>query len=1054
MASWLNALCGTVADRRRETAARSPSRVAAACLIAVLATAQAAPALDPEKAFHQFRLDAWHPAEGPSQGTIIAIAQTADGYLWLGGYRGLDRFDGVHFTSFNHSNTPALRNDNVFALAEGQDGSLWIGTDGGGVARHQDGGFTAVTTADGLADDRVLCLLAARDGSLWIGTKAGLSRLAGDRIASYRRGDGLPNNYVSALAEDPDGGVWIGTQKGLARLEDGTFSVYGTRDGLAGDEIGGLAVDRRGGLWIGSHGAALSRYRGGVFSRPSWDGETVEDAVSFLEDSGGNLWVGTYGGGLYRIRGDRLSAYGPADGLTSDLIWALVEDREGSLWLGTEGGGLMRLRDTALTPVTTRDGLPHDRIMVVYEGSGGLWIGTDGGGLARLVDGAVTSYTARDGLASDFVSALVERRDGSLWIGSNHGVNQLRQGRITSDFAAEVGAVPVKAVFEDRQDRLWIGTDGRGLLALEGDSTTRYSTAEGLPGSGVRVFAENRDGDLWIGTDGGLARIRDGELTAVAELAGSFVRAIHEDPGGALWIGTRGSGLFRIEGGGVTAFTTRDGLYDDSIYQILEDDRGNLWMSCNQGIFRVDRRQLEAFARGEVAAVESTAYGTADGMKTSDVGGGSQPAGWKTRDGKLWFPTSGGLVVIDPSRLETNRLPPPVYVERVISDGSAVAGVEEGASLTLRPGRGELDFHFTALSYLVPERVRFRYRLEGYDDGWVDAGTRRSAYYTNLPPGRYRFRVVACNNDGLWNETGASVSLRLASAFYQTWIFYLACALAAVLAARGLHRLRVRGLVRRNQELERLQHDLEAKNAKIEAKNAEVQRFTYAVSHDLKSPLVTVLGFLGFLERDLEKGDGERVAADVERIRNAATKMQHLLDELLELSRIGRMDGESEPVDLGELAFEAIELVSGRIAERGVEVEISSALPVVSGDRARLLQLFQNLIDNAVKFMGDESEPRIEIGTVGAGEGSATGTVCFVRDNGSGIAPDYQDQVFGLFNQLDAGAEGAGMGLALVRRIVEVHGGRIWLESEGEGEGCTFFFTLPTSCSSCRRSAG
>ncbi len=649
----------------------------------------------------------------------------------------------------------------------------------------------------------------------------------------------------------------------------------------------------------------------------------------------------------------------------------------------------------------------------------------------------------RDGLASDFVSALAQRRDGSLWIGGNGGINQLRRGRITSDFAAEVGAVSIKAIFEDRHERLWIGTDGRGLVSIEGASVTRYSTAGGLPGNGVRALAEDRRGNLWIGADGGLARLADGKLTGVSDLAGTFVRAIHEDSEGTLWIGTRGNGLFRIEDGEIMAFTTQDGLDDNAVFQILEDGRRNLWMSSNKGILRVKRDDLDALARGEISTIQSQAYGTADGMKTSDVGGGSQPAGWKTRDGKLWFPTAKGLVMIDSEHLETNLLPPPVYVERVISDGSALAGVEPGASLTLAPGKGELELHFTALSFLVPEKVRFKYRLEGYDDDWVDAGTRRTAYYTNLSPGRYVFRVIASNNDGVWNETGASVALRLEPAFYQTWIFYLACALAAALVVRGIHRLRVRGLVRRNEELQRLQVELEAKNAEVEAKNAEVQRFTYAVSHDLKSPLVTVLGFLGFLERDLEQGKRERVAADVERIRNAATKMQHLLDELLELSRIGRMDGEPEAVDLGELAFEALELVSGRIAERGVEVHISSALPVASGDRRRLMQLLQNLIDNAVKFMGEESEPRIEIGIVHDGERSAQEAVCFVKDNGSGIAPEYQDQVFGLFNKLDAEAEGAGMGLALVKRIVEVHGGRIWLESEGEGQGCTFFFTLP-----------
>jgi signal transduction histidine kinase len=397
-------------------------------------------------------------------------------------------------------------------------------------------------------------------------------------------------------------------------------------------------------------------------------------------------------------------------------------------------------------------------------------------------------------------------------------------------------------------------------------------------------------------------------------------------------------------------------------------------------------------------------------------------------------------VVVDPERLERNPVPPPVHVERVLADGLTLVGRELRAGpVTLPPGRGAFEFHYTALSLADPKKVRFKYRLVGYDEDWIDAGSRRSAYYTNMPPGSYHFRVIASNDDGVWNQVGDTVELRLRPAFYQSWIFYLACGVGGALLLRGLHHLRIHALVRRNQELREMQRQLEAKSA-------EMERFTYAVSHDLKSPLVTVLGYLGFLEKDLAGGNPERTAADIERIRGAANKMRQLLDELLELSRIGGVVQSPEAVELAVVAREAVELNAGRIAERGVEVVVAPDLPVVTGDRRRLLQMLQNLVDNAVKFMGDQERPRIEIGSTGIRDGKVgKEATCFVRDNGAGIDAEYHQRIFGVFNRLDPEIEGVGMGLALVGRIVEVHGGRIWVESEGPGRGSTFYFTLPAT---------
>jgi signal transduction histidine kinase len=348
----------------------------------------------------------------------------------------------------------------------------------------------------------------------------------------------------------------------------------------------------------------------------------------------------------------------------------------------------------------------------------------------------------------------------------------------------------VLAIAEGRRG-LWVGT-AAGLNLFDGKNFTVFTTRDGLSNDSVWALLEDRAGDLWIGTDGGgLNRFRDGAFYAYKSgdgFSSDIVLSLYEDRAGDLWIGTSG-GLSRYRNGQFTSYTTREGLFDDVIFQILEDDSDNLWMSCNKGVFRVSKSELNDFAEGKRKSITSVSYGTADGMSSRECNGGIQPAGWKSRDGRLWFPTIKGAVVIDPNKLRINEQPPPVTIEQVIVDGQATG---PSADLRLEPGARRLEFHYAGLSFLSSEKVRFKHKLEGYDNEWIDAGTRREAIYNNLAPGSYVFRVVACNNDGVWNEAGASFGFYLKPRFYQTYWFYLACALAISLLVWALYRLRIR----------------------------------------------------------------------------------------------------------------------------------------------------------------------------------------------------------------------------------------------------------------------
>ncbi|MCP4658144.1 MAG: hypothetical protein GY856_22260 [bacterium] len=1015
-------------------------------LLTALALSASAAWASPE----HYLYDIWQHEEGLPQISVIALAQDGDGYLWLGTLEGLVRFDGLGFTVFNRSNTPQLRSNIVTAIAPDGDGSLWVGTREG-LARWQDGRLTDYTPEEAPTFD-VQLLHLDRRGRLWVGTRHGLHRFDGDRFITYTTRDGLIHNFVWAIQDDRQGNLWIGTQGGLSRLRDGTFTSYTIRDGLTHDHVRALYEDRRGRLWIGTTEGIQRLEQGRFITSTPGSGPARPTVRLFYEDHHGDLWIGALGG-LYRLTRDVFTFYGKEAGLPDNRVRAVLEDREGSLWIGTRLGGLCRLRERRITHFGSAEGLPSDVVWAIRQDrAGNVWLGTDGG-LARIApDGGVITYTTRDGLPSNEVWSLFEDRRGTLWVGTcAHGLARLRDGEFrVTPIAEGPGEACVTCILEDRAGNLWLGTDSAGLHRLGNEELRTYTVRDGLPSNGIRDLYEDPQGILRIATADGLTRYENGVFTTIGSrhgLAHPSLASLYGDREGILWIGTWGGGLSRFRDGELADFSIQDGLFDELVHQVLEDSRERLWMSSNRGIFNVGKQELDDYAAGRTSGITSASYGRSDGMRSNECNGRGDPAGWRTRDGKLWFPTIKGAAIVDADRIERNAVPPNVVIEEVLIDKQPT---DPDRRAVLPAGTTVFEFRYVALSFLAPEKIRYQYMLEDFDDDWQDAGTRRLVHYTNLNPGSYRFRVIAANSDGVWNESGDSFEFYLRPAVYQTWYFYLACFAAVALLGQGAHRYRVRQLVRHNEELHRMQLQLEAKNlelelkhSEVEAKNVELERFTYTVSHDLKSPLFTVEGFLGMLEKDAAAGDRERMDADMQYIRAATTKMGRLLEELLELSRIGRMVNPPEEVPLSELAREAVELVAGRIAERGVELVIPPEMPTVVGDRPRLLEVLQNLIENAVKFMGPQEKPRVEITAVEEqGE-----TVCHVRDNGIGIDPRYHEKVFGLFDKLDPQVEGTGIGLALVRRIIEVHGGRVRVESEGEGRGSTFSFSIPQKAS-------
>ena len=768
------------------------SRVIVGCLLALpLGCGTSALALDPHKPLAQLSLALWQTENGLPQNTVHAIAQTRDGYLWVATEAGLARFDGVRFAIFDKQNTPQLKSNYVRALCADRRGRLWLGTTDG-LLKFADDQFTNVALPADPADNSINLIYEETDGNILVATNNGLFRFSDGAGKQFQSGAKGGMRGVQSLFADRDGALWLGTSTGLSRFKDGQLTDYNAQADLNGRSIVAITQTADGRLWFATLDGLICLCDAKLTIYTAREGLPGSRINALYADREGSLWLATTAG-LYRFADGRFDAYSAGDGLSTAIILALFEDAEGSLWVGTESAGLQLLRDKKFTTYTVRDGLAGDLVKAIYEDhAGNIWIGTYGHGLSRFKDGRFTNYSTADGLSSDIVLALAEDAQGDLWVGTPDGLDRFHEGRFKAYTSADGLANDfVRSIYEDQRGALWIGTRG-GLTRLQAGVFNIYTTQDGLPNDFVGTILEDAQGNLWVGTLGGLSRFRDGRFTTYTTrdgLSSDVVISLYEDGAGVLWIGTNGGGLDRFKDGKFTAYTAPAGLFADVVYRVLEDGQNNLWLSGNKGIFRLGKQELNDFAAGRVQTVTSIVYGTADGMPTRECSGGGHPAGWRGRDGRLWFPTIKGVAMIDPAQIKLNEQPPPVRIEQINVDDEPLA---LGRTGTLAPGKSRFDFAYTAPSFIAPEQVRFKYKLEGFDRDWVDGGARRVAYYTNLPPGRYKFTVIAANNDGVWNETGASFEFYLRPHFYQTYWFYALCLLALALAAWQLYRLRVR----------------------------------------------------------------------------------------------------------------------------------------------------------------------------------------------------------------------------------------------------------------------
>jgi len=1072
------------------------------CALIAAFTAPSTFALNPAEKPVDYVVTRWNAEEGLPHNSIRKIFQTRDGYLWIATTQGLARFDGLAFTNFSAPSTRSFPNNRITSLAETPDGSLWIGTSAG-LARYQNGRFTAYGQADGIKAVTVNAICVAPDGSLWIGGRDGITRWVDGRFVNDIDTSAYDTLGLRAIYVDRQKSIWLACGSEALRYRDGKFTRFGRTEGLPTQRLETLREDADGRV-IAVTQSGVFRLDGDRFVPFEQLGALSSQQVSTaLVDRDGNLWIGSVGG-LDRYSDGKLAVYVDAYGNKLAGVDALFEDREGCLWVGT-AAGLARFTDRRGYTLGKVEGILGSLGMAVLQSrDGSIWASSWAGGVARFKDGTVRQYALGAPLSHESVNAIYEAPDGTMWFGNRGSSLDRLEGDKVTTFVYQSGVLtsrPVTAIHADPDGEFLVGIASRGLLQLRDGQLTPVPEAAALAAETVRSFLRTRDGRLLIGTTKGIYQrdpnrawqpITLPDLTQKPEVC-MFL----EDNSGVIWLATSGLGLIRWAPDHARAYGIREGMVDDVLFSVVDDGNGALWVSSARGIARVRKTELTELDRGAVARLNCLTVGRADGLLSGASPGGGYPTAVLLADGRLMTATDKGVAVVDPRSLQVNSQPPPVVIESVVADDQPL-DLTPGQAIAVPHGTNRLEVRYTALSLIAPQRLRFRYQLEGSDPRWVEAAHEHSAHYTHLAPGSYVFRVLACNNDGVWNTSGASVAIVLKPYFYQTRWFAGLVAVGLAGLAFGIYSWRTMALRWRNEQLERRIAERTAELAKSyeELKQAQtvlletsrlagIAEMATGVLHNLGNALNSVnttvnlttdrvqkskITALGKVVQLLDEQHGRlaeffstdprgqqlpgylahlsgHLLAERTELLHELEALQQNVDHIKQIvaaqQSYAHVSGLTETVPAAELVEYGLRISEASLHRHDVAV-VREFLPAppVKVERQKVLQILVNLIRNAKEAInaGGRPDKRLVVGV----RVSAAGRVqIYVTDNGVGIAPENLTRVFA-FGYTTKKA-GHGFGLHSSANVAKEMGGSLVAQSDGPGQGATFVLELPSA---------
>ncbi len=937
--------------------------------------------------------------------SVISLAQTRDGYLWLGTFDGLARFDGERFTKFDALQIPGLSSGPVVFLFGDSHGNLWIGTDTAGSMLIKDGQVHALDIGTRQREGRLIGAAESANGDVWLATANG-------QLCLYRDGHmdvwaPMPG-YCRALALETNGVLWLATDHELFALDSTVVAPGKNLPAMRSfpvREVDFLLASRRGGFWLFAS-RKVQKINAQVVERDfgfyPWSDAPI---LSACEDQDGHLIVGARDRGLTWFDADgRTRTLTSDSGLTHNTPLALLADREGSLWVGTDGGGLNRVKRQYFEVLPPTAGKTVQT--VCEDATDGVWMGFTAGRVAQFKDGVFREFGPNEGLAGwgreqePNSSAVLADRQKRVWVGTrDYGLYELVNGRFQPGGDARLSGphVNVSVIYEDRVGRLWVGTQ-TALFRREQAAWSRWTATNGLAANAVTAIADDAAGNVWLGTANGLSRWRDGKIDSVPtpdRPTGESVAALLGDSNGVLWVGTRGRGLLRYAEGGWTLFSKNEGLADNSIKYLAEDAQGSLWIGSSVGLIRVEKKELNEFAAGKSASVRWRVFDRADGLIKEECSAGSQPAAWRGRDGRMWFATTRGLVSVNPELIHRNTNLPPVVIERVLVDDvlQTTNQLRPGwpGHITIPAGKERLEIRYTSLNLSAPDRARFKYQLAGHDSGWTDAGTDRSVRYPKLPPGQYRFRVKACNEDGVWNDTGATLAITVEPPFWRTWWFLTISTLVllgAIIAT--VHFIST-------QKLQRQLVQLQQKEA-LEKERARIARDL----HDQLGANLTQVSLLGEMV-ETDKNMPAEVESHARQISQTARTTALALDEIVWAANPGNDTLEG-------LATYACKYAQEYFALAGLthRLEMPERLPasaVPPDVRHNVFLAFKEAVNNVVKHaQATAVKVRLTL--------DAARFTFEIDDNGRGLPPGAADK--------------GRNGLRNMRKRMEDVGGEFW----------------------------
>lgn len=959
----------------------------------------------------------WRTEDGLPNNVVTAIVQTRDGYLWLATYDGLTRFDGVNFVKYDSSTTPEMHSSRVTSLFEDAAGNLWIGYETGELTRYHAGHFDSLKFQAPWERKKIQEMAADSSKKIWLLNEEGkLSDLGGQVIDTASASAGPA---PVAMVTDSSGTIWVASGGSIYILDKGNLVPVPT--GQPSDFVKGICPGLGGSLWILGENY-LRRWKDGQVTDEGKSPVGESQVAMMLQMKSGCLAVGTLDQGLYLIFPERGVVHlRRANGFPDNWIRSLCEDREGTLWVGTGSSGVLALRPSRVVTIKPPDDWQGaSALSIAHSESGALWVGTEGAGLYRFLNNQWTHFDEADGVSNLFVWSVSEDSQNHLWAGTwGQGIFVRNNEHFAPDSTFGTNTA-VTAILHGKNGVTWIGTT-TGLLRYQHGTLTHFGEKEGLALPDVRALAEDTNGTLWFGMlGGGLGRLQDGVIKQFRKtdgLVSDFVQCLCLDPDGTLWIGTYGRGLDRLKDGHFSMINGNQGLPNDYICAVVQDSSNNFWISSHAGIFRVLKSELNQCADGRTPSIHPLIYGIGDGMPTLECSGGFQPAAFRTGDGQLWFSTIKGVVVINPDDIKVNQLPPPVLVEKMLVDGQPVNDlISTNGPVRIPPGHQGFEFDYTGLSFVVPEKVVFKYRLQGLDKDWTYAGTKRTVIYNYIPPGNYRFQVTACNSDGVWNPAGATIAFSVRPYFWQTWWFdVLAALLSAALLSAGVIWI-VRWRMR--QKMDRLE-----RQRAVEHERARIARDI----HDNLGANLTRISLLSQSAQG-ELNNPVQAAVQLDRIYETTRELTRAMDEI-----VWAVNPEHDTLDslvnyLGKFAQDYL----GSLGIR-CRLDLPMQLPqwlVTAEVRHHLFLAFKEAMHNVVKHAA-ASEVTVSLTT------TTDSFSLIVRDNGRGfLRTEVPAQPF-----RDSSPSVSRNGLANMRKRLEKIGGICEIET-APGRGTEVKFTV------------